>query len=129
MHRPIWKDEPDDHDYPAAASYLALLAEPDLVAALLRRLQRAPIVQFKAKDILRASGLNALPSTNSHVARDVAKIKAGTPLSPVLLIGGDLRHAVPVQVADGYHRLCASYLLDEDADVSCRIAALEGRER
>lgn len=129
MDRPIWKDEPDEHDYPAAASYLALLAEPDLVAALVRRLERAPITRFKAKDILRASGLVALPSTNRHVARDIAKITAGTPLSPVLLIRGDLRHAVTVQVADGYHRVCASYLLDEDADVSCRIVALEGRER
>ena len=129
MNRAIWKDEPDQHDYPAAASYLSLLAEPDIVAALLRRLQQAPITQFKAKDILRASGLVALPATNGHVARDVAKVKAGTPLSPVLLIQGDLRHGIRVQVADGYHRVCASYRLDEDADVACRIAPLEGGDR
>ena len=129
MDRPIWKDETGRARLPGGSLTCCVLAEPDLVAALVRRLERAPIAQFKAKDILRASGLVALPSTNRHVARDVAKITAGTPLSPVLLIRGDLRHAVPVQVADGYHRVCASYLLDEDADVSCRIAALEGRER
>jgi hypothetical protein len=34
----IWKDQPDEHDYPAAASYLALIADPvqvgELVASL-----------------------------------------------------------------------------------------------
>jgi hypothetical protein len=25
---------------------------------------------------------------------------------------------------DGYHRICASYQLDEDADIPCRIADL-----
>jgi hypothetical protein len=129
MDRPIWKDEPDKHDYPAAASYLSLLAEADIVAALLRRLDHAPVAQFKAKDILRASGLVALPSTNPHVARDLGKIAAGTPLSPVLLIRGDLVHGVPAQVADGYHRICASYFLDEDADVPCRIAGPDGPHR
>ena len=28
----------------------------------------------------------------------------------------------PLTVADGYHRICASYHLDEDADIPCRIA-------
>lgn len=129
MDRPIWKDEPDEHDYPAAASYLSLLAAPDVVTALVRRLQLAPIVRFKAKDILRASALIALPSTNGHVARDIAKITAGTPLSPVLVIRGDLGRGVPTQVADGYHRICACYFLDEDADVPCRIAGPDGPQR
>jgi hypothetical protein len=29
---------------------------------------------------------------------------------------------VPLTVADGFHRICASYHLDEDADIPCRIA-------
>jgi hypothetical protein len=129
MDRPLWKDEPDQHDYPAAASYLSLLAAPDLVSGLIQRLEEAPIARYKAKDILRASGLSALPNTNGHVARDIAKIMAGTPLSPVLLIRGDLQHGVPAQVADGYHRVCASYCVDENTDIPCRIAALAGPER
>jgi hypothetical protein len=28
-----------------------------------------------------------------------------------------------LQIADGYHRICASYHLDEDADIPCRMAA------
>jgi hypothetical protein len=45
-------------------------------------------------------------------------------LSPVLLVRGTLRPEVPLIVADGYHRICASYHLDEDADIPCRIADL-----
>jgi len=42
----------------------------------------------------------------------------------VFLVCGTLRPEVPLIVADGYHRICASYHLDEDADIQCRIADL-----
>jgi hypothetical protein len=116
-----WKDEPDDHDYPAAASYLGLLAAPDAVERLVEDLRRAPIERHKAKDILRASGLADLPLDNVHVAKDVARVKSGKALSPVLFVRGDLVRGVPLQIADGYHRVCASYHLDEDTDIPCRI--------
>ncbi len=124
MDRPIWKDEPDEHDYPAAAIYLSLLADAPIVDALVQRLATAPIVRYMAKDILRASGLDPLPSTNGHVAKDLDKVASGKQLSPVLLIRGDLRRGLLAQVADGYHRICASYVLNEDAEVPCRIAGL-----
>jgi hypothetical protein len=41
-----------------------------------------------------------------------------------LLCRGMLRPEVPLSVADGYHRICAGYHLDEDADIPCRIADL-----
>jgi hypothetical protein len=28
---------------------------------------------------------------------------------------------VALTIADGYHRICASYLIDENADIPCRI--------
>jgi hypothetical protein len=31
---------------------------------------------------------------------------------------------LPLIVADGYHRICASYHLDENTDIPCRIADL-----
>jgi hypothetical protein len=129
VERQIWTDEPSSDDFRAAAGYLSLLAEPDLVGYLVKRFEQAPIARYKAKDILRASGLSILPSSNSHVARDMAKVVAGTPLSPVLLVRGDLRRGVLTQVADGYHRLCASSFLDDETDVPCRIATLAGLER
>ncbi|MDR3473735.1 MAG: hypothetical protein P4M09_18925 [Devosia sp.] len=119
-----WQDEPDEHDYPAAAAYLALIADPATVTRLVKGLKRASIAHAKAKDILRASGLPDLPLDNVHVAKDAAKVKAGTALSPVLLVRGDIVRGIPLQIADGYHRVCASYRLDEDTDIPCRIVGL-----
>jgi hypothetical protein len=31
---------------------------------------------------------------------------------------------VPLQIADGYHRVCASYLTDENTDIPCRLAGI-----
>ena len=45
---------------------------------------------FKAKDILRAARLPLLGTDNPHVASDLAKIHAATPLSPILIVRGDL---------------------------------------
>ena len=117
----IWKTQPDAHDYPAAASYLSLIATPDQVNDLVDQLKNAPLSHYKAKDMLRASGLRLLPPDNPHVAADLAKVKNNKALSPVLLIRGDLTHAHPLQIADGYHRVCASYHLDENTDIPCRI--------
>jgi hypothetical protein len=121
-----WKDEPDEHDYPAAASYLSLLAEPAAVARLVQGLKTAPIEHHKAKDILRASGLPDLPLDNIHVASDLAKIRSGEALSPILLVRGRIARGVPLQIADGYHRVCASYQLDEDSDIPCRCVGPPG---
>jgi len=118
-----WLAGPQDHDYPAAASYLSLLLPPAGVDALVVALKAAQPVTFKAKDILRAAGLALLPVDNAHVAADLEKIKVGKVLSPILLVRGDLATGVPLQVADGYHRVCASYHTDENTDIPCRIAA------
>lgn len=114
-----WLDTPEDHDYPAAASYLALVNLPQAVDAQVRQLQAAPVVRFKAKDIFRASGLSLLGVSNSHVERDRQKIRDRKALSPLLLVrDAPLGRAV---IADGYHRLCAVYSFDEDADIPCKI--------
>ena len=120
MAKEHWKPEPDEHDYPAASDYLSLVF-PD-AAKIVDALKSAPLMHRKAKDLLRASRLDLLPADNLHVAKDLAKVKSGQRLSPVLLVRGDGAIDVPLIVADGYHRICASYHLDEDADIPCRIA-------
>jgi hypothetical protein len=122
-----WKEEPDEHDYPAAAAYLSLLAEDELVKQVVAGLQAAPIAYGKAKDLLRASRLPVLPRDNQHVADDIAKVDKGKALSPVLLVRGELRHDIALQIADGYHRICASYQLAEDTDIPFRMAVLDRR--
>lgn len=119
-----WKEEPDDHDYPAARDYLSLVATDDTANALTASLKVAPIVYRKAKDLLRASRLELLPDSNVHVAKDLAKVSQGQPLSPVLVVRGDLLAGTPLTVADGYHRICASHHLDENEDVPCRMSDL-----
>lgn len=114
-----WLDAPQDHDYPAAQSYLSLLQPAEVVSASIRRLQAAPVVTFKAKDIFRASGLSLLGISNTHVDRDQQKIRGGVALSPLLLVR-DPEHG-RVVIADGYHRLCAVYGQDEDALIPCKI--------
>ena len=119
--RLTWKVAPDAHDYPAAADYLSLLMPQKEADLLVRRLRAAPLVRKKAKDLLRASALPILPVDNIHVAKDLAKVKKGGLLSPVLMVRGRLDARLPLTVADGYHRICASYHIDENADIPCRI--------
>jgi hypothetical protein len=119
-----WLEKPEAHDFPAAADYLALLADSHTVEELTERLQAETIVHKKAKDILRAAQLSLLPVDNPHVAVDLAKIKKGNPLSPILLVRGDLATGVALQIADGYHRVCASYHTDENTDIPVIIASL-----
>jgi len=117
---PIWLDLPEEHDYPAAASYLSLTLPRKKVANVVSSLRKAKIVHFKAKDIFRASGLSLLGISNSHVEKDRKKILKGVSLSPLLLVRApELRKVI---VADGYHRLCAVYGIDEDALIPCKIA-------
>ncbi len=121
-----WSEEPDEHDYPAAASFLSLICDPSEVRRLVTALKAAPIVHHQAKDLLRASGLGLLPTDNFHVASDLAKVAHGQRLSPVLLMRGDFRRGVPLTIADGYHRVCASYHLDENADIPCHLVDHKG---
>jgi hypothetical protein len=114
-----WLPDVEDKDYPAAQSYLGLLHTDAEVIGLINKLKAAKVVQFKAKDIFRAAGLSLLAVTNYHVAKDEKKIKEGTALSPLLLVR-DVPNGKLV-IADGYHRLCAVYAVNEDALIPCKI--------
>ena len=114
-----WLPEPEKHNYPAANSYLRLSYTDKAAARLVRELERAPMTEFKSRDIFRASGLSLLGLSNSRVQNDIKKIAAGKKLSPILLVRDTKR--ARVIIADGYHRLCAVYTFDEDAVIPCKI--------
>jgi hypothetical protein len=116
-----WKPDPEEQDFPAAADYLELLLPREELTHIVVALKQAETVHKKAKDLARASRLPLLPADNIHVAQDLKKVKKGARLSPVLLVRGQLGSGVALTVADGYHRICASYLIDENADIPCRI--------
>lgn len=116
---PAWLPDVEEHDYPAARSYLNLLFPSSRVDKFVAKLKTAKLKQFKAKDIFRASRLSLLGVSNSHVERDKKKVVKGKPLSPLLLVRDPVSGRVVI--ADGYHRLCAIYSVDEDAVIPCKI--------
>ena len=114
-----WLKESEEHDYPAALSYLSLHYPQKVAEAYVAKLKHARISQFKAKDIFRSSRLPLLGLDNFHVKKDKKKIESHERLSPLLLVrepGGST-----AVIADGYHRLCAVYGYDEDAVIPCKI--------
>lgn len=114
-----WLPRPEKHDFQAAEDYLSLVMPLSRAAEYHKKLAAArdDTTHHKAKDILRASQLPLLGEDNKHVASDLRKAATGVPLSPILLIRGDDAH--PLIVADGYHRVCASYWIDENTDIPC----------
>jgi len=76
-----------------------------------------------APPVAPVAPLPMLPSNNVHVRSDLSKISDGKKLSPILLVRGDAARAVPLQIADGYHRVCAGYLTDENTVIPCRLAS------
>jgi hypothetical protein len=116
-----WLSTPEEHDYAAAVAYLSLLMPPVAAQQLGTSLSTCvETVTYKAKDILRASGLTLLEEYNKHVKAALTKVRAGTLLSPILLIRGRTP-GHPLLVADGHHRVCASYHLDENSEIPCYI--------
>jgi len=119
VSRIAWLAKPEAHNYPAALSYLSLVYDARAAARLVRQLREAPVSSFKSKDIFRASRLSLLGISNLHVEKDRRKIRKGKPISPLLLVRG--RDSGRLVIADGYHRLCAVYSIDEDALIPCKI--------
>lgn len=123
----IWDKRPAAYDFAAAHDYLTLLFSQTDSRKLVKRLRLAPTIERKGKDLLRASQTHLLERDNPHVAQDLKKIKKGVKLPPVLLVRGDGRRGVTLTIADGYHRICASWHWDEDALVACCIASFSDR--
>lgn len=113
----IFLADPEKHDYVAAVDYLELLYPRSKAVKKAEALKKSKTIIKKAKDIFRASGLPLLPEDNEHVRRNLEKFKDKKKLSPLLLVRGNEK----LIIADGYHRMCASYYLTEDLDVPCRL--------
>ena len=113
-----WFAEPDVKHYAAAISYLSLIFGDDAYD-MVSNLESVEMSQFKAKDIFRASRLPLLTGANYHVNKNFEKIEDGEQIYPILLVRGARQELL--HIADGYHRLCAVYIEDEDALIPCKI--------
>lgn len=118
-----WLAQPEESDYEAAAQYLTLVLAEDRSRAVATRLGDSPMLRHRANDLLRASALPLLPPDDPEVVKDLKKVRKGKKLSPVLLVRGGLGERA-LTVADGYHRICASYHLNEDSTIPCRMVDL-----
>jgi hypothetical protein len=107
-----WADEPSADDLADAAAFLGLLG--------VTQVEREPggLVKVQAKDLLRASRLPGLPQNNAGVAKWLKRIKTGDTIPPCLLVRGSLAYDRPLIIAEGYHRVSACYLLDEQTEVA-----------
>lgn len=114
-----WSNQPDKEDYAAAETYLSLILPKKEASKLVKKLKKAKTIKYHVKDVLRASALPVLPARDSLVKEAHKKILAGKRISPLLLARN-----IPTGrmiVADGYHRLCSVYSMDEDAELPCKI--------
>jgi len=114
-----WKDDPEAEDFPAAESYLSLLVGEEAAAKLAKALRKERSLKHYAGEG-PPSGCGPATARVQRLrgSRRFQEVKQGDKLSPVLLVQG-----VPLWVADGYHRICASYHLDEKTQVPCRVVA------
>jgi hypothetical protein len=120
MHAQIkWSKQPDREQYAAAETYLSLVSSKKQASKLVKKLKQAKTTKYYAKDILRASALPLLSPRDSLVKKTHEKILAGKRISPLLLVR-DMPTGRLI-LADGYHRLCAVYSIDEDAELPCKI--------
>lgn len=120
-----WLPMPEPHDYRAAEDYLKLVLDHRRAEHAVHDLRHVGHTHpWKAKDILRAAALEALPADNEGVAAKLAKLAEGKPLAPVLLVQRD---DGPLIIADGYHRVSAAHLQDESAEVPAIEASIRDR--
>lgn len=116
MAKVLWHQEASEKDIEAAQEYLTLKLARHQVEDVVQKFRKHKdrIELFKAKDLLRSSGLPLVPVTDEEVAAKLAKIVQGKKLNPVLLV----RNGETLHVADGYHRICAAYHAGDDTEVA-----------
>ena len=124
-----WLPQAVKKDYEAARTYLCLLFSDKDAREIVQRLRKAPTIAFPAKDILRASQTHLLDADDDKVHDTLKAIKKGKKISPVLLIRGDGGRGVNLIIADGHHRICASWHWDDKAPVCCSLVELPARDR
>ncbi len=86
---------------------------------MMAKFRNAAIIKFKTVDIFRACELPLMSESNAQVKVERKKISKGESLSPIFLLRDEPNGKVVI--ADGYHRMCAVYEVDEEAAIPCKI--------
>lgn len=117
--KPTWTQDVADHDYKAAEAYLGLLFRPKKARRLSERLHAADISEYLAKDILRASNISLTDIMAFDWTKQQKEIKQHTAFSPILIVRQCKGR--PLVIADGFHRMCATFAADQEVKVPCKI--------
>jgi hypothetical protein len=112
-----WLKDVAEHDYEAAYNYLSLKFDEKRAGDIVDRMKKATLTSRRANDILRATGLPALPLTDPGVQRDLLKVLSGEKLSPVLVCD----QKPGADIADGYHRVSLAYNIGPFMSVPLRL--------
>jgi hypothetical protein len=123
-----WTETADAVCHEAASDYLSLLLPTETAQLAVVELRNGSEVTRRTKDLLRASGRADLPAENPSVARKLKGLRRGKLLSAVLCLRGDPHDGSWLTIAGGYRRIGARYLLDEGADIPCRLPGLSRPE-
>lgn len=115
-----WLTEVADHDYSAAAAYLSIKFDKDLVTKAIGKLRKAPLTTRRANDILRAAGLTPAPLDDPGVMKDLIRVIERVRLSPVLVISD----GTTADIADGYHRVSLVYRIDPYGVVPLKLVSV-----
>ena len=114
-----WLHHAKDSNFEAALSYLTLACGEKMALMLVNKLKKETVKYFAAKDILRAAVLKALSSNIEHVRKNIEKMKNNDEIGPVMLCRFEDK---PLIIADGMHRISASWHLGEDNMVAALYA-------
>ena len=112
-----WLKDVAEHDYEAAYNYLSLKFDEKRAGEIVARMKKSNVTSRRANDILRATGLAALPLTDPGVQRDLLKLLNGDKLSPVLVTD----QKPGADIADGYHRVSLAYNIDPFMSVPLKL--------
>jgi hypothetical protein len=118
-HRLPWLPEPVEQDYVSAERYLSLMFKPKKCRRWAQALRAAPMAEYAAKDILRASRTPMAEVAAFDWQKQRDQIRNGEPLAPILLVRQD--DGGQLIIADGFHRMCALFMEDELLKVPCKI--------
>lgn len=113
-----WADEPDGKHYTAAYDWLSLLWDSERAEQAIERLRNVPVIELPAANVCQTAGFDPLPLHDPGVLRELRRACTGRPRGPLLCV----HTSSGVVIADGHHRLSASYGLDPFASVRLKLA-------
>lgn len=111
-----WEKKIDPEHIDAALGYLRLLFKKSKVKDIEQKLKQfsSNLTYHKAADLIRASSSQITPVTQKDVASQLQKIILKKPLQPIIIITSGEK----LYIADGYHRICACYNIDDEIEIA-----------